>query len=360
MTTIVEALSERRYYPSFIRIEMELKEPILTLTLARQYGRSLQDAGFGTIVRYAVAGMGGDSLRGSERDLERRLMELTAENPHYFMMETEDHTRFSFSRGEGGRKGWRIENYPSEEVPTEAWMNAMTKLIIASAGMPGFDFAVLARHETSWAGFPPMPPLARYNHVVTVTEAEVADAYEDPGSFWKCWDRVERVGEQRVCIRALDKLDVESWLGWTFESTMHLARIAKPNRTIYRTPGDVRPAFAPWWEYGDIIAEERAGYRALSLVGYDPSTRTVEYAGFCTDTDIARGGPDPRNVLIREIHEIRALVKAKKDADGRPVDAVRVVFPEEWMARRERRPLRDVGARVYFMGAKGNDIEVTD
>lgn len=360
MTTIAEALNEGRYYPSFVRIEMELVDSIPPLTLAQQYGRSLQAAGFGKIVRYSVAGMRGESLRGSERDLERRLAELAAEDPHYFMMATEDRTEFSFSRGEGGRASWKIENYPSDDVPTEEWMEAMAKLIIASAQLTGFNFAVLARHETSWAEFPPMPPLARYNHVVTVTEAEVADAYEDPASFWKCWDRIERVGEQRVCIRALDKIDVESWLGWTFESTMHLARIAKPNRTIYRKPGDVRPAFAPWWEYGDIIADERAGYPALSLVGYDPTTRTIEYAGFCTDTDIAKGGPDPRHVLIREIHEIRALVKAKKDSDGRAVETVRVVFPEEWMARRERRPLLDVGARVYFMDSKGNDIEVTD
>jgi len=240
----------------------------------------------------------------------------------------------------------------------------MAKLSIASARIPGFEFAVLARHETSWAEFPPQPPLARYNHVVTVSDAEVADAYDEPDAFWQCWDRVERVGDQRVCIRALGKLEVRDWLAETFESTMYLARIAKPKRTIYLTPhrgGPAPAAFAPWWKYGDIIADERAGYPALSFVGYDPSTRTVEYAGFCTNTDIAKGGPDPRHVLIREIHEIRALVKAKKDRDGHPVDTVRIVFAEEWMARRERRPLLDVGARVFFMDRKaGNDIEVTD
>lgn len=170
-----------------------------------------------------------------------------------------------------------------------------------------------------------------------------------------------QVEDQRVCIRALDKLEVQSWLAETFESTMHLARIAKPNRTNYLTPGKVPAAFAPWWEYGDIIADERAGYPALSFVGYAPPTRTIEYAGFCTNTDIAKGGPDPRHVLIREIHEIRSLLKAKKDREGRPVDTVRVVFAEEWMARRERRPLLDVGARVFFMDRKtGADIEIKD
>jgi hypothetical protein len=43
------------------------------------------------------------------------------------------------------------------------------------------------------------------------------------------------------------------------------------------------------------------------------------------------------------------------------VDTVRIVFPEEWMARRERRPLLDVGARVFFMDRKtGSDIEIKD
>ena len=96
-------------------------------------------------------------------------------------------------------------------------------------------------------------------------------------------------------------------------------------------------------------------------MGTPPSTRTIEYAGFCTNTDIAKGGPDPRHVLIQEIHEVRALVKAKKDREGRPVDTVRVVFAEEWMARRERRPLLDVGARVFFMDPKtGSDLEIKD
>jgi hypothetical protein len=36
---------------------------------------------------------------------------------------------------------------------------------------------------------------------------------------------------------------------------------------------------------------------------------------------------------------------------------VRVAFAEEWVARRERRPLIDVGARVYFMDRNtGRDI----
>jgi hypothetical protein len=323
--------------------------------------------------------MDGDDIPGSLAQLEQRIADHVsvkhgAGNPHYFSMMTDDETHFSFSRGMGGRPTWTIEGIdhapgdPTEATPQAGWMETMAKLCVASASIPGLQYQELER-ATTWADFAPQPPLAGCNHIVTVTDAMVAAAYSDTsslphswqGSFYDCWDRVERVGDQRVCIRALDKLDVEQWLAATFETTMHLARLAKPKRTRYLPPGNVRPAFAAWWEYGDLIDEEKAGYPALTFTGYDPTTRTVEYAGFCTDTRVSQGGPDPRHVLIREIHSVRALVKAKKDPDGRPVDTVRIVFMEEWMARRERRPLLDAGARVFFMDRNtGKDVEVTD
>ena len=68
------------------------------------------------------------------------------------------------------------------------------------------------------------------------------------------------------------------------------------------------------------------------------------------------GGPDPRHLLIREIHEVRWIVGSKKDRAGNPVDCVRIVFLEEWMARHERRPLLDVGARIFFMNRKTGDL----
>ena len=348
-------------YPSRIRLEATYPDRVQALALANEYARCLREAGLGEIVRYDVAGTESDDVPGTQAKLEAEIARLGPAEAHYFVMVTKDQTRLIFSRGAGGRPVWDVEARPASKTkPQIKWMEAMAKLAIASARIPGLQHQVLARHESSRAEFPPQPPFARINHLVTVTEVQVADAYEDPTSFFHCWDRVERIGDLYVCIRALDKLDDEAWLAWTFESTMHLARIAKPKKTLYVNP-TWHSNFAPWWEYGDIIADERAGYPALSFVGYDPSTRTVEYAGFCTNTDIAKGGPDPRHVLIREIHEVRALVRAKKDREGRPVDTVRIVFVEEWMARRERRPLLDVGARVFFMDPKtGSDLEIKD
>jgi hypothetical protein len=364
MRTLDEALAQGHYYPSFLRLETEITDHVSPLSLAQVYAPCLRAAGLGAIARYVVPDMKARDAAGTQEILEREIQRLGPDKAFHFMMITKDKTELSFSRGVGGRPTWSIQaRYPSETVPKVEWMEAMAKLAIAAAQIPGLQHQALARHEQAWAQFPPMPPLARCNHIVTVTESEVADAYDDPGAFWQCWDQIEQVGDLRVCIRGLRDLDDEAWLARTFESTMHLARIAKPRRTMYFPPwhGPQSAAFAPWWEYGDIIADERAGYPALSFVGYDPRSRTIEYAGFCTTTDIAKGCPDPRHVLIREIHEVRALVKHKKDREGRPVDTVRIVFAEEWMARRERRPLLDVGARVFFMDRKtGSDVEIKD
>lgn len=174
------------------------------------------------------------------------------------------------------------------------------------------------------------------------------------------WDRVETVGNTRVCIRALEALDDASWLNETFESTMELVRLAKPKLTNYDTASRVPPEFAPWWEYGDFQLE-KAGHPALSYVGYEAATRTVEYAGFVATPPYIKTGEDSqRHVLIREIHGLRALIKAQRDAEGRPIDTVRIVFPFEWMARQERRPLLDAGARVFFLGTASELVEIVD
>jgi hypothetical protein len=129
-----------------------------------------------------------------------------------------------------------------------------------------------------------------------------------------------------------------------------------PGRRGVRKP--LRVCIRALEERGDI----KAGYPALSYVGYEAATRTVEYAGFVARTPLARGGEDPRFVLVREIHDLRALIAAKKDAEGRPVDTVRIVFPHEWMARQERRPLLDAGARVFYIDPKADAelVEMTD
>jgi hypothetical protein len=354
-------VKEPDYYPTFISLDIEHSDDVPAERLAVEYARCMREAGRGEIVAYSLPGMDGENIQGTERQLKEKLQALRPDQGHFFALVMSDEMEMIFSRGTGGRKVWDIDaTYRSEDRrPDVAWMGAMTSIAMQAVRIQGFHFAVL-RRDRAWTDFMPEPPLARTNHVVTTTEAQVAERYDDPGAFFSMWDRVEKVGDVRVCIRGLDCLTEHDWLAKTFESTMELARIAKPKLTYYNVPHFHKP-FAAWWEYGDLISEEKAGYPALTLSGYDPRTKTLEFAGYITNTPLERGGRDPRHVLIREIHEVRWIVGTKKDRAGNPVDCVRIVFPEEWMARRERRPLLDVGARVFFMDRRtGNDIEIDD
>ena len=97
----------------------------------------------------------------------------------------------------------------------------------------------------------------------------------------------------------------------------------------------------------------------LAPEGYDEETRSYVFTGFITKTPLEKGGKEPRRVMLPEIYMLRQLMLKKKDKQGRPVDYTKVVFGEEWMARQERRPLQDNGARVFFLRG-GHEVEVTD
>jgi hypothetical protein len=227
-------------------------------------------------------------------------------------------------------------------------MQSMLAVARSAIAIPGAIALSMRRELYSWLDFLPRPPLTNgASHLVMTTDQEVAESYEDPEAFWKVWDSVERFGDRRLCIRGLDAIDDLQWMARTFQDEMQLARTARPGLTKYYDVRNQNPRFATWWEYGDI-RDGKAGFHALEYAGYDAATKTIEFAGYCTKTPLGLGGEDPRSVLIREIHEVRALVKAKRDGQGKPVEHVRIVFAEEWMAREQRRPLLDVGAEVYF------------
>jgi hypothetical protein len=345
-------------FPDSIYLVVSHAGAVPGLTLAGAYARCFDAAGFGGIVGYSVAGMDAKIVAGTQITLEATLRKLGPRKAHFFEMMFDDDTRVTLSR-QGDPERWQVwAPSKSETDPDAAWLKKIVAVATTAVKFEGFDFATVSRSRI-WQHFTPQPPLARTNHLVTVTEQGVAECYENPAYFWSVWDRIEKIGDQRVCIRALDALDDHAWLARTFEQTMELARLAAPGLTLYEHPGDVDEAFGPWWDEGDI-QDEKAGYRALELVGYDADTRTVEYTGLVSRKPLIEGGPEARHVLMREILEIWLLVQGEQLEDGRPVAAVRVVFPEPWMAQQERRPLLDVGAKVFYLDREtGELVEVT-
>lgn len=251
-------------------------------------------------------------------------------------------------------------SYPAEaesRPELAEWVAVMARVARGSIDFTGFQDVVVGRRPSAYTKFAPSPPLARRYHLVTVTDEEVADAYDDPASYWSAWERVEPIGKIKVCTRGLRDLDEVSWMARTFESQMALARAAKPGRTDYPTKPHWDDAFAPWWKYGDLN-QELAGFPALSPNGYDAETHTLEVVGYVSRSPLEQGGPEPRHVLIRELLEMRAIAQKKRDGQGRAVDAVNVVFLEEWMARSERRPLLDAGINVFYLDKQKGRVRV--
>jgi hypothetical protein len=224
--------------------------------------------------------------------------------------------------------------------------------------LPGLIRAVVSREHDHHTQFPLRPPIAAANYAVITTEADVNAAYLEPEVFWNAWDTIEEHGDFRLCTRGLhlpDPIDERAWLAHTFDDSMAMARAARPKQTWYGLASRPGPRYAPFWEPGDP-ADGKAGFACIAPIGYDPATRTVEYTAYVPPPT----GGIPNHLLLYDIHIIRAAVIRKKTLKGEPVDTVRVVFLDEAAARAERRPLLDVGARVFFHTADKRLVELTD
>jgi hypothetical protein len=282
----------------------------------------------------------------------REALPTSKEKLHYIDFVLENELKFVILRGDDH---YEVEiEYPSEGEKLPEWGSWVAELATISKeliGTPGFEYLSLTRFPNANAQFAPSPPLARTHHIVTVSDAEIANAYDDPEGFLTAWDEIETIKGVRYCVRGLDALDEVSWFARTFESQMDMARAAKAGLTDYARVPHWDPRLGPWWEYGDLN-DEKAGFPALAPISYDEKTKTVEMTGFISKTPLAKGGPEPRHVLIREIYDIRDILEEKRDGDGREIETINVVWPEKWMAMSEKRPLLDVGANVFYADGK--------
>ncbi len=93
-----------------------------------------------------------------------------------------------------------------------------------------------------------------------------------------------------------------------------------------------------------------AGYLQLTEIGYEEATRTFEFSAYFVQNVLAT-----RTEPVG-IEALRTIVTQEHDAEGHPVDTVRVVFPEEAMARRQKGPLVAAGAKVFFMDPRNGDL----
>jgi hypothetical protein len=189
---------------------------------------------------------------------------------------------------------------------------------------------------------PDVPLVDVNSHIVVTNRAEAEEFYDDPAVFWDSgWNVVEEREGQRLLARDMDAVAGPDLLARIIEPQWAMARAAKPGETRYEGPY-VTPAEEPIF---------RSGEKTLHFVGYDEDEKLIEYSCALTRGEHVRGW---------EVFALLGIVSDKKTPDGAQVETVRVVFLEEWAARQEKRPLLDVGCRVFHYDEAGELRELTE
>ena len=178
----------------------------------------------------------------------------------------------------------------------------------------------------------PLPPIAGYYQVVITTRSAVEAAYDDPSVFWSMFPGVEEYGERLLLTRHLDKHTEDVYLPDAWRESWALARAAKPKQT--RFTGFQLYDWNKSWYFGMP--------QTLRIAGLHPVTKDCELTCVL--------GPD-EHVSGSEIRGLSVMLRTKKLPTGEACETARVVFPDEATARREKRPLLDVGASVGFIDA---------
>jgi hypothetical protein len=188
---------------------------------------------------------------------------------------------------------------------------------------------------------PDVPLAGNDRPLVVTTRAEIAENYERPEDFLAAGWTIEEFGEQLLLTRCQDVFARGAVLAEIQDHQLAMARAAKPHRTKYYYPKvaeDEKPVF-------EVLP------RRIEPVG-------INQAGLVEWSCILEPGEHLRG---HELLFLREITSRKVLRDGTPLTAVRVVFLEAWMAESEKRPLIDIGVRVYFEDSNtGELVEITD
>jgi hypothetical protein len=189
----------------------------------------------------------------------------------------------------------------------------------------------------------PFPPLAQTAwQILFVNQRGVAESYDEPSRFWDAgWERREDFASGSLLGRGLKLADDVEYLEQVVPMQWDLIRAARAGLTEYFQP---------------VLAEEeepvyRKGESVLHPVGHAAGENLVEFSCYLGDGQHMPGW---------EIMNLWNLREEGKLPDGRKVDTVRVVFYTREMAMSERRPLLDIGVRVFYQDGLRNIAEITE
>jgi len=246
------------------------------------------------------------------------------------------------ARQEGDLVWLRCHAFLDEGVlSTKAAIQAYSAAVRLWAEAGVLRYALLTR-EGSVRCFPEVPVALTNASLVAIRTVRVDEAYDKPLDFWAAWDEREELGGSlRLAARGLNIETNADYLAHIMDGQWAMARAAKPKRTRY---------FKPEADEEELPVYQR-GQPLLHPVGIVQEESTAEFSCYLKPGDHIRG---------HEIYKLWYLVKTGKFADGTEIKTVRVVFGDRWMAEQEKRPLLDIGCRVFAMVASGELEEIPE
>ncbi len=217
--------------------------------------------------------------------------------------------------------------------------SALAQELLGRVGLYSVD---LVAEDGGLRCLPEVPLVEGASHLVATNQDEVEASYDQPEAFWNAdWVRVAERDGQILMKRAMDVVCGPEYLARVLGGQWAMARAAKPDLTRYERP-EVDPAEKKIFE---------AGAARLEPVGYSAAEQLLEYSCVVQEGEHLPGW---------EIYSLANIVEQGRTSDGRGVKTVRVVFLDEESARREKRPLLDVGCKVFFTAADGSLKALTD
>lgn len=177
---------------------------------------------------------------------------------------------------------------------------------------------------------PTVPLAGVQERLVMTSDAAIAAVYDDADGFLRGW-RVTRKDDRVLALRCLEEIEKRDVFLATKDHQWQMARAAKAGQTKYYDPV-VTDDLRDWFEKGTAQLSESGTNDGVTELACQTLDEKTHLPGF-------------------EIYRVRELAKT---------GTIKVVFEDRATAEREKRPLLDVGARVFYMDAPNNrDVELT-
>ncbi|NUQ23493.1 MAG: hypothetical protein HUU34_06050 [Saprospiraceae bacterium] len=329
------------YYTGLIKLEMHVQVKHLKDCFQIVYDL-IHSVGLNEAIGWRLP----SSAKPKKGDLGKKLNEFTnqeeKEGSAYIDLENES----TFFISHVGIRDWMINlNIYVRELRGEAIADQIQKGKSTCNFLLQKGILISAKLDQLGGGVdcvPKIPLLGRTGRLVLTSIEEVTEMYEHPDVFWNLpWDSKDVFGSKILLTRCLDKTGNVELLKAILDQQWALSRAAKPGLTQYFDPAPRDNEMQIYKSSGPFLQQ----------VGYVEKENLLEFSCLLGENDHIAGW---------EIFNIMLLLDEQALPDGRPLETIRVVFFKKEMAEREKRPLLDVGAKVFYQHESGDIIEINE